>query len=133
MKNDASTSVGCVRQIGSDGARIRFHDRKRQTHGTVAPRKPKIVMMLMVLSLLLQREGAARSDAERERRARGDWEARARAAETDAARLAAKLHAAQREISRFIRRRLFFMTRPRQAALATATTPNMSEKPREGV
>lgn len=48
----------------------------------------------------LQREGAARSDAERERRARGDWEARARVAEADAARLAAKLHAAQREITR---------------------------------
>ncbi|CAD0196509.1 unnamed protein product [Chrysodeixis includens] len=46
-----------------------------------------------------KREGAARSDAERERRARGDWEARARAAEADAARLAAKLHAAQREIT----------------------------------
>ncbi|CAG4907536.1 unnamed protein product [Colias eurytheme] len=46
------------------------------------------------------REGAARNDAERERRARGDWEARARAAEADAARLAGKLHAAQREIVR---------------------------------
>lgn len=54
------------------------------------------------LLLLLQREGAARSDAERERRARGDWEARARAAEADAARLAAKLHAAQREITRSV-------------------------------
>ncbi|KAJ8725419.1 hypothetical protein PYW08_003602 [Mythimna loreyi] len=49
---------------------------------------------------LIKREGAARSDAERERRARGDWEARARVAEADAARLAAKLHAAQREITR---------------------------------
>ncbi|RVE54999.1 hypothetical protein evm_000366 [Chilo suppressalis] len=49
---------------------------------------------------LIKREGAARSDAERERRARGDWEARARAAEADAARLAGKLHAAQREIAR---------------------------------
>ncbi|CAK1582246.1 unnamed protein product [Parnassius mnemosyne] len=49
---------------------------------------------------LFQREGAARSDAERERRARGDWEARARGAEEDAARLAGKLHAAQREIAR---------------------------------
>ncbi|XP_041977789.1 uncharacterized protein LOC121732073 isoform X2 [Aricia agestis] len=49
---------------------------------------------------LIKREGAARNDAERERRARGDWEARARAAETDAARLAGKLHAAQREIAR---------------------------------
>ncbi|XP_059061784.1 uncharacterized protein LOC131854668 isoform X2 [Achroia grisella] len=49
---------------------------------------------------LIKREGAARSDAERERRARGDWEARARAAEADAARLASKLHAAQREIVR---------------------------------
>ncbi|XP_075969183.1 uncharacterized protein LOC142972194 isoform X3 [Anticarsia gemmatalis] len=49
---------------------------------------------------LIKREGAARSDAERERRARGDWEARARAAEADATRLAAKLHAAQREITR---------------------------------
>lgn len=46
------------------------------------------------------REGAARSDAERERRARAEWEAQARAAEADAARLAAKLHAAQREITR---------------------------------
>ncbi|CAK1552604.1 unnamed protein product [Leptosia nina] len=46
------------------------------------------------------REGAARNDAERERRARGDWEARARAAEADVARLAGKLHAAQREIVR---------------------------------
>ncbi|CAG5011697.1 unnamed protein product [Parnassius apollo] len=51
---------------------------------------------------LLQREGAARSDAERERRARGDWEARARGAEQDAAQLAGKLHAAQREIARTI-------------------------------
>ncbi|XP_052737679.1 uncharacterized protein LOC112047515 isoform X2 [Bicyclus anynana] len=49
---------------------------------------------------LIKREGAARNDAERERRARGDWEARARAAEADAARLAGKLHAAQREIAR---------------------------------
>ncbi|CAK1582245.1 unnamed protein product [Parnassius mnemosyne] len=49
---------------------------------------------------LIKREGAARSDAERERRARGDWEARARGAEEDAARLAGKLHAAQREIAR---------------------------------
>lgn len=48
-----------------------------------------------------QREGAARSDAERERRARGDWESRTRAAEADAARLAGKLHAAQREIARY--------------------------------
>ncbi|XP_012548954.1 uncharacterized protein LOC101740438 isoform X3 [Bombyx mori] len=49
---------------------------------------------------LIKREGAARNDAERERRARGDWEARARAAEADAAKLAGKLHAAQREITR---------------------------------
>ncbi|XP_050344909.1 uncharacterized protein LOC126769937 isoform X3 [Nymphalis io] len=49
---------------------------------------------------LIKREGAARNDAERERRARGDWEARARAAEADASRLAGKLHAAQREIAR---------------------------------
>ncbi|OWR45212.1 hypothetical protein KGM_200159 [Danaus plexippus plexippus] len=46
------------------------------------------------------REGAARNDADRERRARGDWEARARAAEADATRLTGKLHAAQREIAR---------------------------------
>ncbi|KPJ00122.1 hypothetical protein RR46_02909 [Papilio xuthus] len=52
------------------------------------------------LKRMVQREGAARSDAERERRARGDWEARARGAEEDAARLAGKLHAAQREIAR---------------------------------
>ncbi|XP_045515508.1 uncharacterized protein LOC123708709 isoform X2 [Pieris brassicae] len=49
---------------------------------------------------IIKREGAARNDAERERRARGDWEARARAAEADVARLAGKLHAAQREIVR---------------------------------
>lgn len=51
---------------------------------------------------MFQREGAARNDAERERRARGDWEARARAAEADVARLAGKLHAAQREIVRSV-------------------------------
>ncbi|XP_061383388.1 uncharacterized protein LOC116767620 isoform X4 [Danaus plexippus] len=49
---------------------------------------------------LIKREGAARNDADRERRARGDWEARARAAEADATRLTGKLHAAQREIAR---------------------------------
>lgn len=64
-----------------------------------------LTLCLLVLDIkpifpCLQREGAARSDAERERRARGDWEARARVAEADAARLAAKLHAAQREITR---------------------------------
>ncbi|XP_048479443.1 uncharacterized protein LOC105390148 isoform X3 [Plutella xylostella] len=48
----------------------------------------------------IKREGAARNDAERERRARGDWEARARAAEAEAGRLGGKLHAAQREITR---------------------------------
>ncbi|KAL4714057.1 hypothetical protein ACJJTC_008411 [Scirpophaga incertulas] len=59
-------------------------------------------------SLPSDREGAARSDAERERRTRGDWEARARAAEADAARLAGKLHAAQREISSETKEDLFF-------------------------
>lgn len=58
---------------------------------------------------MFQREGAARNDAERERRARSDWEARARAAEADAARLAGKLHAAQREITRYMRNTILFI------------------------
>ncbi|CAH3888266.1 unnamed protein product [Pieris brassicae] len=59
------------------------------------------------------REGAARNDAERERRARGDWEARARAAEADVARLAGKLHAAQREIVRLVHEHIIDTTSER--------------------
>ncbi|XP_059061786.1 uncharacterized protein LOC131854668 isoform X4 [Achroia grisella] len=83
---------------------------------------------------LIKREGAARSDAERERRARGDWEARARAAEADAARLASKLHAAQREIVRMedtVRSLLQYKTRVETLKQEKASLSSALESARE--
>ncbi|KAJ0180306.1 hypothetical protein K1T71_003710 [Dendrolimus kikuchii] len=88
----------------SDGDKELLEKRIKQLEAQLEEEKRKTQRERMAVTKLqnklIKREGAARSDAERERRARGDWEARARAAEADAARLAGKLHAAQREITR---------------------------------
>ncbi|CAH0747974.1 unnamed protein product [Diatraea saccharalis] len=88
-----------------DGDKELLEKRIKQLEAQLEEEKRKTQRERLVVTKLqnklIKREGAARSDAERERRARGDWEARARAAEADAARLAGKLHAAQREISRY--------------------------------
>ncbi|XP_045491479.1 uncharacterized protein LOC123691227 isoform X1 [Colias croceus] len=87
-----------------DGDKELLEKRIKQLEGQLEEEKRKTQRERMAVTKLqnklIKREGAARNDAERERRARGDWEARARAAEADAARLAGKLHAAQREIVR---------------------------------
>ncbi|XP_063377787.1 uncharacterized protein LOC134664971 isoform X1 [Cydia fagiglandana] len=87
-----------------DGDKELLERRIKQLEGQLEEEKSRTQRERMTVTKLqnklIKREGAARSDAERERRARSDWEARARAAEADAARLAGKLHAAQREISR---------------------------------